>query len=106
MTLQATRSQYQVPSNQHLAPCSTQQAIFFIDPKGIIRAVIYYPVSLGRNFEEIYRALIAMKTADAFSVATPADWQPGDDVIVPTAGSCGVAKQRMEMVGRLSFYKY
>jgi peroxiredoxin 2/4 len=72
------------------------RAVFFIDPKGIIRAVIYYPLSMGRNFEELYRALIAMKTADAFSIATPADWKPGDDVIVPTAGSCGVAKERME----------
>lgn len=71
------------------------RAVFFVDPKGIIRAVIYYPLSMGRNFEELYRALIAMKTADAFSIATPADWQPGDDVIVPTAGSCGVAKERM-----------
>jgi peroxiredoxin 2/4 len=71
------------------------RAVFFIDPKGIIRATIYYPLSMGRNFDEIYRALIAMQTADAFSVATPADWRPGDDVIVPTAGSCGVAKERM-----------
>ncbi len=72
------------------------RAVFFIDPKGIIRAIVYYPLSLGRNFDELYRALIAMQTADAFSVATPADWQPGDDVIVPPAGSCGVAKDRME----------
>jgi len=72
------------------------RAVFFIDPKGIIRAIIYYPLSLGRNFNELYRALIALQTADAFSVATPADWHPGDDVIVPTAGSCGVAKERME----------
>lgn len=72
------------------------RAVFFIDPKGIIRAIIYYPLSLGRNFEELYRSLIAMQTADAFSIATPADWQPGDDVIVPPAGSCGVAKNRME----------
>jgi peroxiredoxin (alkyl hydroperoxide reductase subunit C) len=72
------------------------RAVFFIDPKGIIRAVIYYPLSLGRNFEELYRAVVAMQTADAFSIATPADWQPGDDVIVPPAGSCGVAKDRME----------
>lgn len=71
------------------------RAVFFIDPKGIIRAIIYYPLSLGRNFDELYRALIAMQTADAFNVATPADWQPGDDVIVPTAGSCGVARERM-----------
>ncbi len=72
------------------------RAVFFIDPNGIIRAIIYYPLSLGRNFDELYRALIAMKTADEFSIATPADWRPGDDVIVPTAGSCGVAKERME----------
>jgi len=72
------------------------RAVFFIDPSGIIRAIIYYPLSLGRNFAEIYRALIAMKTADEFSVATPADWNPGDDVIVSPAGSCGVAKERME----------
>jgi len=57
------------------------RAVFFIDPKGIIRAIIYYPLSLGRNFDELYRAVIAMQTADAFSVATPADWRPGDEVI-------------------------
>ena len=72
------------------------RAVFFIDPKGMIRAIIYYPLSLGRNFDELYRVIIALQTADAFSVATPADWRPGDDVIVPTAGSCGVAKDRME----------
>ncbi len=72
------------------------RAVFFIDPKGIIRAMIYYPLSLGRNFDELKRALIAMQTADKFQVAMPADWRPGDDVIVPTAGSCGVAKDRME----------
>ncbi len=72
------------------------RAVFIIDPKGIIRTIIYYPLALGRNFQEIKRALIALQTADNFSVALPADWQPGDDVIVPTAGSCGVAKNRME----------
>lgn len=72
------------------------RAVFFIDPKGIIRAIIYYPLSLGRNFDELYRALVAMQTADAFNVAMPADWRPGDPVIVPPAGSCGVAKERMD----------
>lgn len=72
------------------------RAVFFIDPKGTIRAMIYYPLSFGRNFDELYRALVAMQTADKFSVALPADWRPGDDVIVPTAGSCGAAKDRME----------
>ena len=72
------------------------RAVFVIDPKGVIRTIIYYPLSLGRNFAELYRVILALQTADEFSVATPADWQPGDDVIVPTAGSCGVAKNRME----------
>ncbi len=72
------------------------RAVFFIDPKGIIRAIIYYPLSLGRNFEELKRALIAMQTADQHNIATPADWVPGERVIVPPAGSCGVAKDRME----------
>lgn len=82
------------------------RAVFFIDPKGIIRAIIYYPLSLGRNFEELYRALIGMQTADAFAVATPADWHPGDDVIVPTAGSCGVAKERMEETEEMTCYDW
>lgn len=72
------------------------RAVFVIDPAGKIRTIIYYPLSLGRNFDELKRVVIALQTADAFSVATPADWRPGDDVIVPTAGSCGVAKDRME----------
>ncbi len=82
------------------------RAVFFIDPKGIIRAIIYYPLSLGRNFDELYRALIAMQTADNFSIATPADWQPGDDVIIPTAGSCGVAKDRMEGKEKMKCYDW
>jgi len=72
------------------------RAVFVIDPKGIIRTIIYYPLSLGRNFDELLRVVQALKTADEFSIATPADWRPGDDVIVPTAGSCGVAKDRMD----------
>ena len=82
------------------------RAVFFIDPKGTIRAIIYYPLSLGRNFDELYRALIAMQAADAFSISTPADWQPGDDVIVPTAGSCGVAKERMESKDQMKCYDW
>ncbi|MFA5973505.1 MAG: peroxiredoxin [Lentimicrobiaceae bacterium] len=82
------------------------RAVFFVDPKGIIRAIIYYPLSLGRNFDELYRALIAMQAADAFSIATPADWRPGDDVIVPTAGSCGVAKERMESKDEMKCYDW
>lgn len=76
------------------------RAVFFIDPIGKIRALIYYPLSNGRNFQEIKRLLIAMQTSDANMIATPADWQPGEDVIVPPPGSCGVAKERVEKAGK------
>lgn len=72
------------------------RSVFFIDPKGKIRAIIYYPLSLGRNFDEIKRVILALQKADADNCATPANWRPGDDVIVPTAGSCGTAKERVE----------
>ncbi|NLN74385.1 MAG: peroxiredoxin [Bacteroidales bacterium] len=72
------------------------RAVFFIDPKGIIRTIVYYPLSLGRNFDELKRILQGLKAADEFGVAMPADWRPGDDVIVPTAGSCGTAQSRMD----------
>ena len=72
------------------------RAVFIIDPNSKIRAVLYYPLSPGRNFSEIKRLIIALQKADSDGVATPADWKEGDDVIVPTAGSCGTAKERME----------
>lgn len=72
------------------------RAVFVIDPKGTIRTIIYYPLSLGRNFDELKRVIIALQAADALEVATPADWRPGDRVIVPPAGSCGTAKERMD----------
>lgn len=71
------------------------RAVFYIDPVGIIRTIIYYPLSIGRNFDELYRVLIALKTTDEFKCAAPADWRPGDEVIVPPAGSCGLAEERM-----------
>ncbi|MDD8032775.1 MAG: peroxiredoxin, partial [Acidobacteriota bacterium] len=63
------------------------RAVFFIDPAGVIRAMIYYPLSNGRNFDEIKRLLVAMQTSDKHQVATPADWRPGDKVIIPPPGS-------------------
>jgi peroxiredoxin (alkyl hydroperoxide reductase subunit C) len=72
------------------------RAVFVIDPVGVIRTIIYYPLSLGRNFDELYRVVLALQTADIFKVATPADWRPGDDVIISPAGNCGTAKDRMD----------
>jgi peroxiredoxin (alkyl hydroperoxide reductase subunit C) len=72
------------------------RAVFFIDPKGTIRTILYYPMALGRNFDEIKRILVGLQTADNFGVALPADWRPGDDVIVPTAPTMKVAADRMD----------
>ncbi len=75
------------------------RAVFIIDPNATVRALMYYPASTGRNFDEIMRMLIALQTADAHNVATPAKWQPGDDVIVPPPGSGGAAEARVEGAG-------
>jgi peroxiredoxin (alkyl hydroperoxide reductase subunit C) len=72
------------------------RAVFVIDPEAKIRCILYYPLTTGRNFDEIKRIILALQKADKEQVATPADWRPGDDVIIPTAGSCGAAKERMQ----------
>jgi peroxiredoxin (alkyl hydroperoxide reductase subunit C) len=72
------------------------RAVFLIDPDSKVRAILYYPLTNGRNMQEIKRLLIAMQTSDQHKVATPADWQPGEEVIVPPPGSCGAAKERVE----------
>ena len=74
----------------------TVRAVFIIDPESKIRTILYYPLTTGRNMEEIKRIIIALQRADCDNVATPANWMPGDDVILPPPGSCGAAKERME----------
>jgi peroxiredoxin (alkyl hydroperoxide reductase subunit C) len=75
------------------------RAVFLIDPKAVVRAILYYPLSNGRNVDEIKRLLVAMQHSDEHKIATPANWQPGDDVIIPPPGSCGAAKDRVEKAG-------
>jgi peroxiredoxin 2/4 len=75
------------------------RAVFIIDPKAIVRAVLYYPLSNGRNMDEVKRLLVAMQHSDKHGIATPANWQPGDDVIIPPPGSCGTAKDRVDKAG-------
>jgi len=74
----------------------TSRCVFFIDPKGILRAMIYYPLSLGRNMQEILRVIDALQTATANGVATPANWVPGDKVIVPAPNTQEGAEERMK----------
>jgi len=59
------------------------RAVFFIDPKGVIRLIMYYPLNVGRNMEEIMRVLEAMQTTDAHACAIPVNWKKGEKVIVP-----------------------
>lgn len=59
------------------------RTVFFIDPAATIRAVISYPMQLGRNFDELKRILVGLQTIDRHHVALPADWRPGDDIVVP-----------------------
>ena len=75
------------------------RAVFIIDPKTTVRAILYYPLSNGRNVDEIKRLLMAMQYTDEYKIATPANWQPGDDVIMPPPGSYDAAQERIEKAG-------
>ena len=80
----------------HPGAADTQavRATFFIDPKGILRAMVYYPMSNGRSINEFVRLLQAMQTSDKNSVATPEGWTPGCDVIVPPPKTSEAADKR------------
>ncbi len=71
------------------------RAVFFIDPKNIIRAVLYYPMTLGRSTAELLRIAEALQTADANACSTPANWQPGDPVVVPAPATQADAEKRV-----------
>ncbi|MDR0726680.1 MAG: peroxiredoxin, partial [Rickettsiales bacterium] len=71
------------------------RAVFIIDPKGIVRTMLYYPLTTGRNFTEIKRLVVALQTADAFGVNTSADWLPGEDVIINAPRTASGAKERL-----------
>jgi peroxiredoxin (alkyl hydroperoxide reductase subunit C) len=74
------------------------RAVFFVDPEGIMRTILYYPASLGRNFNEIMRIVIGLQKSDAEGVALPANWHPGRDVIVPPPPTTDAIKKRIEEV--------
>ena len=73
----------------------TSRCVFFIDPDGIVRAMIYYPLTTGRNVDEIVRVIEALQTTDARQVATPANWRPGDKVILPAPRTIEDANERV-----------
>lgn len=72
------------------------RATFIIDPNGILRAMVYYPMSNGRSIDEFVRVLKALQTSDEHKVATPENWQPGEDVIVPPPATMADAEIRKD----------
>jgi len=77
----------------------TSRCVFVIDDKGIIRAMVYYPLTTGRNMDELLRLVDALQTADKHGVATPANWRPGDKVILPTPKTVEDATARLATEG-------
>jgi peroxiredoxin 2/4 len=73
---------------------SAIRAVFIIDPERILRAMIYYPLNVGRNMDEVIRLIDALQTADKHKVALPANWRPGDKVIVPPPQTTDEAEKR------------
>ena len=73
---------------------ATVRAVFIIDPQKKIRATITYPPSTGRNFDEILRVIDSLQLTDSYSVATPADWKDGDDVVVSPSIPTDEAKKK------------
>ena len=74
----------------------TSRCVFVIDPNGIVRAMIYYPLTTGRNTDEIIRLIDALQTTDKHAVATPANWKPGDKVIVPPPATMEDVEARLK----------
>ncbi len=73
------------------------RAVFFIDPTGTIRTILYYPASLGRNFAEIKRILVGLQKGDKEGCALPANWEPGKPVIVPPPATLEEVEARKEL---------
>ncbi|HND15476.1 MAG TPA: redoxin domain-containing protein, partial [Saprospiraceae bacterium] len=73
---------------------ATVRAVFIIDPEGKIRLIMYYPLNVGRNMDEIKRALVALQTSDEHKVAMPLNWQPGQQVIVGAPKTLDALKER------------
>jgi peroxiredoxin (alkyl hydroperoxide reductase subunit C) len=82
----------------------TIRSVFIIDPAKKIRLVMSYPASTGRNTAEVLRVIDSLQTADKKGVATPIDWQVGDDVIVPPSVSTEDAKKKFGEVRELKPY--
>ncbi|WP_440995198.1 peroxiredoxin [Arhodomonas sp. SL1] len=75
---------------------SAVRATFIIDPEGILKAMVYYPMTNGRSIPEFLRLLQSLQTSEQYGVATPEGWQPGDKVIVPPPATVKDAEERLQ----------
>ncbi len=93
---------------QTVASTQTVRAVFIIDPDSIIRAILFYPMSTGRNIDEIKRIILSLQKHDEENVSTPADWNPGDDVVLGAPLTLETAKNRLadqdEKLKKYSWY--
>lgn len=80
--------------HENTSTTAAVRAVFVIDPKRVVRALVYYPMNVGRNVDEILRLLTALQTSDQYSCATPVNWKPGDKVIVPPPKNVKDVKER------------
>lgn len=82
------------------------RAVFFIDPANKTRLIMYYPLNIGRNMDEILRALTALQYSDKHNVALPLDWKPGDKVIVPPPKTIKEMQERIadDSCEKIDFY--
>ncbi len=82
------------------------RAVFFIDPSKKIRLIMYYPLNVGRNMDEIIRSLTALQVSDKHNVAMPLDWKPGDQVIVPPPKTLDEMNARLadDSIDKIDFY--
>lgn len=83
-----------------VAATATVRAVFVIDPKHIIRAIVYYPMNAGRNVDEIIRVLTALQTADKYACALPVNWNPGEKVVVPPPKTMAEVAERLSHAGK------
>ena len=84
----------EVPGKRTAADNQTCRSVFVIGPDKKIKAMLIYPMSTGRNFDEVLRLLDSVQLTAKHTVATPVNWKPGDDVIIPTSVSDDDAKKK------------
>lgn len=88
------------------ATTAAVRSVYFIDPEGYIRAMIHYPMNVGRSVEEVLRVLSALQESDTCQIATPEGWMPGDETVLPPPLDQAEADERAGMNGGAWYYTH